>query len=169
MGIICCSNGKWDENTKYLAGKGNSRLYFLRRLKNLGATQSTLKEVYILFVRSILEMCAPLWTGALNVKCSEMLERVQRSACRIIKPSLDSRSAMDQLNIIPLKQRRLTLATKCAKKMAEDPIFSHLFPLKKGRVTRNKKTYQEPNWKTSRLGLSVIPFFIRILNGEENN
>ncbi len=79
LGVICCSDGKWDQNAKYLAGKGNSRHYFLRRLKDLGACHETLKEVYLLFVRSILDMCAPLWSGALSKSLSDVLEMVQRS------------------------------------------------------------------------------------------
>ena len=107
LGVICCSNGKWDQNAKYLASKGNSRLYFLRRLKSLGATQDTLKEVYTLFVRSILEMCAPLWTGALGKKSCDTLEHVQHSACKIINPNLDYKSSLDILDIVPLKERRV--------------------------------------------------------------
>ena len=89
LGVICSADGKWDANARYLAGKGFSRLYFLRRLKGLGACQDTLKEVYILFVRSILEMCAPLWTGSLSKGSVEVLERVQRAACKILTPNTD--------------------------------------------------------------------------------
>ena len=63
LGVICSSDGSWSENINYLAGKANKRIYFLRRLKKLGASNNTLKDVYCLFVRSLLEFCAPLWAG----------------------------------------------------------------------------------------------------------
>ena len=65
-------------------------MYFLRRLKRLGATEETLKEVYILFIRSLLEFAAPLWAGALtgNKKLTNQLDKIHNYACRIIKPQL---------------------------------------------------------------------------------
>ena len=50
LGVMCSSDGKWNENVVYVAKKANSRLFFLRRLKALGASRDTLKEVYVLFV-----------------------------------------------------------------------------------------------------------------------
>ena len=79
LGVLWTSNCEWEENTKYLVKKANSRLYFMRRLKNLGATQKTLKEVYILFVRSILEFCAPLWAGNLSKSSSKAFTRVEKN------------------------------------------------------------------------------------------
>ena len=54
-------------------------MYFLRRLKRLGATEETLKEVYILFIRSLLEFAAPLWAGELtgNKKLTNQLDKIQ--------------------------------------------------------------------------------------------
>ena len=44
--------------------------------------------------------------------------------------------------------------------------FSHLFPLKKGPLTKGKKKYIEPTWKSIRYGFSFLPFSIRLMNGE---
>ena len=63
LGVICCSDGKWFENSKYLAKKGFSRLYFLRRLKDLGANSDILKEVYIHFKINPGSMCPTLDWG----------------------------------------------------------------------------------------------------------
>ena len=58
---------------------GNSRLWFLRRLKLLGASQETLLEIYKLFCHSVLEFGAPVWSGALSKKNVQDIERVQRN------------------------------------------------------------------------------------------
>lgn len=118
-----------------------------------------------------MENCAPLWAGALekSKKYSEVLERVQRSACRILIPNVDSKLARKQLQISTLRDRRLSLTRKCAAKMAENPRFSHLFPLKEGPRTRRKGKYNEPTWKSNRYGFSFVPFSIRLLNGEGTN
>ena len=86
LGVMCSSTGKWNEHIKYIAKKANTRLYFVRRLKKLGASIQTLKETYILFVRPILEMCATVHPfgleQALYLKSgkslSESLKRIQR-------------------------------------------------------------------------------------------
>ena len=56
------SNCKWDQNTTNLVRKAHSKIFFIRRLKNLGASADTLKDVYKLFVRSGLELSAPVGT-----------------------------------------------------------------------------------------------------------
>ena len=94
------------------------RLFFLRRLKTLGASQETLGEVYILFIRSILEFCAPLWTGALYKKDTKLLEHVQKSACKIILPDKDYTSAKNFLKLENWLSRHLSLTLKFAKQMS---------------------------------------------------
>ena len=42
LGLSVTSDGRWDLNTKSTVLKGNSRLWFLRPLKLLGASRDTL-------------------------------------------------------------------------------------------------------------------------------
>ena len=46
LGMILSDNCKWDANTKNIFKSGNSRLWFLRRLKTLGASVQTLFDIY---------------------------------------------------------------------------------------------------------------------------
>ena len=71
---MCSSTGKWYEHIQNLTKKVNTRLFFVRQLKGLGAPIETLKETYA------LEMCAPLWTEALYLrseKLTQSLEKIQ--------------------------------------------------------------------------------------------
>ena len=122
----------------------------------------------------MLEMCAPLWTGALTQKrtqfLAEALERVQQNFCKILFPFKSYSFAKRELQIQDLSERRILLSKRCATKMEKNPKFSHLFPkIKHTKRTRSGKIYQEPKWKSNRYGFSSIPFFIRILNGEIPN
>ena len=63
LGVMCSSDCKWSQNTTYIVKKATSKLWFLRRLKTLGASIESLVDIYKLFVRSNLEFAAPLWTG----------------------------------------------------------------------------------------------------------
>ena len=78
LGLTVTSNGRWDLNAKNTVLKANSRLWFLRRLKLLGASRDTFLVIYKLFGRSILEYCAPVWTGNLTKANIQSIERVKK-------------------------------------------------------------------------------------------
>ena len=84
LGITLTSDCRWDANTRNMVIKGNSRLWFLRRLKVLGASLETLLDIYKLFCRSVVEYAAPVWSGALSKKNKQDLERVQQNALSVI-------------------------------------------------------------------------------------
>ena len=65
LGVKITSDLKWKENTDYICQKGYTKLWVLRRLKALGATESELLDVYEKQVRSILELAVPVWQPAL--------------------------------------------------------------------------------------------------------
>ena len=84
LGLTISSSCNWDANTKEIVAKGNSRLWFLRRLKFLGASSDTLIDIYKLFCRSVLEYGAPVWSGNLKQCNTKDIERVQKNAYKII-------------------------------------------------------------------------------------
>ena len=145
-------------------------MYFLRRLKKLGASLNTLKEAYCLFVRPTLEMCAPLWTGALTRTkfLSDALERVQRSFCKMLFPYKSYDWSTQFLKLEKLSERRIFLAKRTAEKMIENPKYSHMFPqIEQNVSTRSCRKYREPKWKSLRYGFSALPFMIRLVNREQ--
>ena len=164
LGVICTSDCKWKENTKNLVAKANGKMWFLRRLKVLGATEETLIDIYKLFIRSYLEFCAPLWSGDLSRKNCEDLERVQKTVCRIIlghKPG-SYEEAIEQLQLEALEDRRALLCLKFARNCLDNPSMNQFF--EKGITTRTRTTYLEPDARTKRFRNSSIPFMIRLLN-----
>ena len=154
------------DHINYISNKAYSRSFFLRRLKDNGASQKALKEIYILYIRSILEISAPLWTGALtkNKKLTNKLEKVQRFCCRIIRPDLSYTMAKLKLGLKSLSEHRLKISVRCAKKMSKNPKFTKYFPTKTRTSARKPQKYIEPKWKHNRYGFSTLPFFIRLLN-----
>jgi hypothetical protein len=89
LGLTITSDCRWDANSKAIVLKGNSKLWFLRRLKLLGAKTETLLDINKLFCSSVLEFGAPVWCGALLVKNKQNIERVQNNALRIILGNYD--------------------------------------------------------------------------------
>ena len=138
-------------------------------MKNLGASVETLKEIYKLFVRQGLELCAPLWTTSISHYDSQSLERVQKLATRIIlnNSHINYTDRLSSLGLQTLSSRRSTQLLSCAEKMAKDPKYKHLLPVNTRYRTRQAKKYVEPFCKTRRFKLSSIPQFIKALNSKQ--
>ena len=84
MGTIIQKDLRWDLNTAQVVRKANARMEILRRVSSFGAPIQDLKDIYILFVRSLLEQSATVWHSLLTKENTEDLERVQKNALRII-------------------------------------------------------------------------------------
>ena len=64
--------------------KANARMELLRRIASFGASIEDLRIIYFLFIRSHLEQSATVWHSCLTLENSNDLERVQKSAVKII-------------------------------------------------------------------------------------
>ena len=166
LGVTINSKGRWNDHINDISNRAKSRIFFLRRLKELGASQSILKEIYVLFVRPILEYAAPVWTGALteNKKLTNKLNRVQDYACKVIRPDLDKAQAYTELRLSGLESRRISLSRKCAASMIKNPQFSSLFKRNDRQSSRNFGQLIAPRCNKRRYALSSVPFFISLLS-----
>ena len=84
LGVVLTSDLKFSRNTQYIVERGYKRVWMLRRLKSLGASDHQLVDVYIKQVRSVLELAFPVWHSSLTVADKISIERVQKSALQII-------------------------------------------------------------------------------------
>ena len=118
LGIIIRSDMKWTSNTQNMITKAHKRLWILRRLKNMGACDSDLIDVFVKQIRCILELAVPAWQGSLTQAEKQDLERVQKCACHIILgETYDSyKNALSLLKLDTLESRRKKLALKFALK-----------------------------------------------------
>ena len=87
-------------------------------MSNFGASWDDLKNIYILYVRSLLEQSCTVWNSGLSEENIEDLERVQKSALRIIlKGSYKSYEiALKNFDIESLVERRERLCLEFSKK-----------------------------------------------------
>ena len=152
LGVHINSNGRWNDHIEYITTKARQRSYMILRLKKLGATDKTLKDIYILFIRSILEFAAPVWSGAVSVnkKLCKSLESVQRYVCRLIKPGADPEHTRVELGLDLLVDRRLNLCRKYGRQISKDPWFSEYFPRNYRVPSHSFGKVKIPSWKTQR-------------------
>ena len=89
----------------------------LRRVSVFSPSDEDMKHLYILFIRSLLEQSAPVWHSSLTEQDSAALERVQKSAVRIILGNryVGYKKSLQKLDLQSLNDRReeLIFAKKC--------------------------------------------------------
>ena len=76
LGVTFSADLKWHSHVANISKRAYMKLWLIRRLKGLGASQEILLDLYNKQVRSILEYAAPLWSPGLTVQDKEELVRV---------------------------------------------------------------------------------------------
>ena len=141
----------------------------LRKVASFGTTIEDKKNIYILYVRSLLEQSCVVWHSSLTIRNSDDLERVQKAAVKVIlgSSSTNYENDLDKLNLQSLKERREELCLKFAKKCKNNEKVKDIFQIRDKShemKTRKTETYEVENANTYRLKKSAIPYMQRLLN-----
>ena len=172
LGVHITSDLKWNRNTEHLVKDSNRRMRVLHRAANFTKNSRDLLIIYKSFIRSKLEQSAAVWHSSLS-KCNENdLERVQKSALKVIlgEKYIDYRNALKKLDIESLYERREALCLKFAKKGLKLEQFRKMFPKQKNlhcMEKRNPRKFIVNSSNTNRYKKSSIPSMQRKLNEEE--
>ena len=108
LGTIVTNKLSWDANTNNIVKKANARMQILHTISKFGAPINDMKEIYFSYIRSLLEQSCNVWHTSLTKENEENLERVQKSALKIILKNnyCDYENACSKLDITDLKTRR---------------------------------------------------------------
>ena len=155
FGTIIASDLRLDLSTMSIIKKANARMELVGRVAGFGASEEDLKIIYFLFVRSILEQSAPVWHSSLTEEHSDDLERVQKSAVKIILRTkyLGYEKSLAKLEMIILKERREQLCLSFAGKCVKNPKTQNMFPENKkmhSMEPRNPEHYMVMKANTDR-------------------
>ena len=114
---------------------------YFRRITHFGASWEELKNIYILYITSLLEQSCTVWNSGLTEENIHDLERIQKSACRLIlQDSYKSYdNALNLLDFENLQDRRESLWLQFARKCFKYDKMKHLFP-------KNFKTHKNLKW-----------------------
>ena len=174
LGTIIQDDLKWNMNTANIVSKANARMELLRKVASFGTSTEELKNVYILFIRSLLEQSATVWHSSLTAEDSSDLERVQKSALRVILGDKYSgyRNALATLDLDTLNDRRKQLCLSFAQKCLKNKKTQQMFPLNKNIHTmnnRNTEKFHVQHANTGRLKDSSIIYMQHLLNENEDS
>ena len=167
LGLHVSNDMKWKTNTSSMVRKASKRLWILRRLKKLGATKSSLVEVYLKQIRCILEFGAPAWQGSLTLDDNTDIERVQKCALHIIlgKDYISYKNALQSFNLENLEARRTRLCLKFALKAEAHPKFRKWFQINtKTYNARSTVRYKNVYANHARYANSPLAYLTKLLN-----
>ena len=166
VGVIVDKNLSWQKNTDYICQKATQKLWTIRRLKKLKLNYTTLLDVYCKDIRSILEHAVPAWHSGLTRKQAAQIERVQKTAFKIILENnyIDYETACTLLCVEPLEFRRIQLCLNFAKRdfKKDETIFTRICFQPNTRA--KPKQVKEFRCRTSRYKKSSVPYLSRLLN-----
>ena len=83
-------NLKWELNVVNIVKTAQQRLYFLRRLRSFGLTTQVMLNFYRAVIESVLIFSNTVWFGSITQKDTLRLNRVVKTASRIIGRDLPS-------------------------------------------------------------------------------
>ena len=139
----------------------------LRNLFNFDVPRDELINIYVLYIRSVVEFSSTVWSSSLTEEDSIDIERIQKIALRIIFKE-DYTSYEDALSLarLPsLKERRELLSLNFALKCTKNEKTASMFPLAKRNVnTRIKEVFEVTFCRTELFKNSAIPHMQRQLN-----
>ena len=84
LGLVLRDDLKWKANTDELARRAYSRMIILRNLYKFDVPVDDLLEIYVLYIRSVVEQSAVVWHSSRTKGEQRDLERIQKVALKII-------------------------------------------------------------------------------------
>ena len=167
LGLIIDEDLSWQKNTEALIKKANARMSILHNLGSFDLPTDEMINIYVLYIRSVVEYSSVVWHSSLTQEDSNSLERVQKTALRIILKDnyVDYYHALNLVDLETLFDRREKLCIKFATQCVKNKKMAHMFPLKSKVVnTREHERYYVQPAFTDRLKYSAIPYMQRLLN-----
>ena len=171
LGVIVNNKLTWDKNTRFLVQKANSRMRLLHKLVSFSVPVEDLINIYILYIRSIVEQSCQVWHSSLTLENLQSLERIQKNALKIIlqEEYLNYSNALSITGLKSLFERRNDLCLRFAIACTKNDKAKSMFPLNEVSNsydvnTRYRETYKVVKCKTKRFKNSAIPYMQTLLN-----
>ena len=160
----------WEKNTSEICKKAYARVTMITKLKYAGVNTQDLINIYILYIRSVLEYCSVLWHSTLTIEQSQAIERVQKTCLKIILGSeyTSYTDALEYTGLELLSTRRETRCLQFGLKCLVHPLHHRMFPANP-QLDNNSRIRQQEHFvvnkaRTESYRMSAIPYIQRKLN-----
>ena len=105
LGTTISSSLTWEDNTSAVVKKAHQRMYFLRRLRRFGVSQKLLVSFYRAVIESVLTFSVTVWYKGLTQEEKNRLDRVVKTAERIVGCKLPSLGSIYHQRVISRSQK----------------------------------------------------------------
>lgn len=168
LGVMLTNTLTWDSNTRYIVKRANARMRMLHKLVEFSVPTEDLVNIFILYIRSVLEQSCQVWHSNLTLENTMDLERVQKNALKIILKDqyISYDHALNAVGLDCLIDRREQLCLKFAKACLKNENLKDMFPLNEDshQNIRQREVFKVTFAHTDRLKDSSIPYMQRLLN-----
>ena len=174
LGVVLTDDLKFERNTQDICKRAFARISMITKLKYVGVSIPDLIDVFSLFVRSLLEYCSVSWHSSLTQEQSDDIERVQRTALKVIlgKEYTDYQSSLNKCGLESLYSRREKRCLTFGLRSLKHPKHKLMFPLNNipdATNTRNRNMFEVNFARTSTYQKSAIPYIQNLLNDHFKN
>ena len=166
LGVVISDDLTWHQNTKTIIHKAYTRIIMLRKLCEFKVNINDLIQIYILYIRSVVEQSCVVWGSAITEQEKLDIERIQKTSLKIIYKAdyISYENALTLSKLPSLTERRAKLMLKFALKCVKNERTATMCPKSRAnRTTRNKEQYEVPYARTERYRQSAIPTIARLL------
>jgi hypothetical protein len=167
LGVMVDSRLTFDDHVQYVISKCNSRLYLMRQLKSAGMNRDGLKMYYCTNIRSIITYASEAWYPILSSQNKTRLERIQKTAMKIISPDSSYDQCLTTLNLSSIESFIFDLGYSHFIKILHDPdhpLFSRLTFNTNRRSARQNSVFRLPICRTAKRANSFFIFYMNYYN-----
>ena len=168
LGVWISEDLSWDKNCKEICKKAYARLGMITKLKYVGVSRQDLLDIYILFIRTVIEYCSVSFHSSLTQDQTDKLERIQKTCLKVILGDEyeDYESALRISNLDTLSDRRLKRCLDFSLKCLEHPRNKRIFPRNPtyNRRIRKSEPFKVNFANTGAYQKSTVPFCQKLLN-----
>ena len=120
----------WDSNTDFITKRAYKRMIILHNLFKFSLPMQDMMNIYILYIRSVLESSAVVWNSSITKAEEILIERVQKTALKMILADKYENypTALIVTGLQTLSERRTIRCKKFAKNCIKNKIIAHMLP-----------------------------------------
>ena len=175
LGITLSSSGLRNDHINNTLNTASKIIHIMRRLQ-FTLTRAALNQIYLFYVRPILEYSSIVWDGC-SVSCSDSIDKLQNEAARIVtgltrSVSLENLYRECGWETLSAKRKNSTLCFmyKISNNLVPHYIEELIPPLVGNRSQyqlRDSQNYENIHTRTNILQKSCIPSSISLCNNLE--
>jgi hypothetical protein len=169
LGVFIDNKLAFNTHVCYLVSKCNSRLFLMRQLKCSGLNSHGLCIFYCSNIRSILTYASPAWYNLLSEYSKSDLERIQRSATRIIYPDFSYDARLQLLDLPTLGNFISHLSVNHFSRILDNachPLFNRITFNQARTSSRNCSKFRTAIARTDKFFNSFFQFYMRFFNNQ---